>query len=174
MVLTNPFLSLPKRKIFVSYHHGNDAQYYQGFAQYYSTTYDVLQDVSVDRVIDSDNADYVIRTIRENYITGSSCTVVLCGAQTRWRKFVDWEIKATLDRAHGLIGVNLPTNPRDVAGRVHKPDRLQDNIDSGYAIWIDWNSLQTGSVDLTAWIEAANSRSKTLIVNSRSLRRRNG
>jgi len=49
-----------------------------------------------------------MRGIRENFITGTSCTIVLCGAQTHLRKYVHWEIKATLDKEHGLIGVNLP------------------------------------------------------------------
>lgn len=33
--------------------------------------------------------------------------MVLCGAEAPQRKFVDWEIKATLDKEHGLIGINL-------------------------------------------------------------------
>src|SRR5947207_2002675 len=110
-----------KPRIFVSYHHGADRQYYDEFSRRFADSYDVCDDNSVARVIDSDNCEYVMRRIRERYLTGSSCTLVLCGAQTRWRKFVDWEIKATLDKQHGLIGVNLPTNPRDIVGRVHKP-----------------------------------------------------
>ena len=112
--MANGFLSglgIPKRRIFVSYHHGNDRAYYDEFSRFFSSAYDVIQDNSVDRNIDSTNTDYVIRNIRENYITGTSCAIVLCGAQTPWRKFVDWESKATLDKNHGLIGINLPSNP---------------------------------------------------------------
>ena len=99
-----------KRSIFVSYHHGGDRNYYDAFLRLFAETYQVIEDNSVERKIDSDDSDYVIRKIREEFITGSSCTVVLCGADTPNRKFVDWEIKATLDKEHGLIGVNLPTN----------------------------------------------------------------
>ena len=42
-----------------------------------------------------------------------------------------------------MICVNLPTNLRDTQGRVHKPDRLQDNIDSGYALWVEWDKPVT-------------------------------
>ena len=71
-----------KRKVFVSYHHGGDAAYYAAFSQQFSETYDVVHDNSVDRLIDSDDVDYVLRKIREDYMIGTSCTIVLCGAQT--------------------------------------------------------------------------------------------
>lgn len=101
-----------KRSVFVSYHHGGDLAYYDAFSQLFADTYEIVRDNSVERRIDSNNSEYVIRRIREGFITGSTCTVVLCGAETPRRKFVDWEINATLDKEHGLIGINLPTNPR--------------------------------------------------------------
>jgi len=114
-----------------------------------------------------------MQRIREKHITGTCCTLVLCGPETRWRKYVDWEIKATLDKEHGVIGVNLPNNPRDLMGRVNKPDRLQDNIDSGYASWIAWENL--GGPDVTkGYVEVAVARTNILINNSRPLRGRNG
>ena len=99
-----------KRKIFISYHHGGDKPYYDAFVNTFSNTYDVIYDNSVDRALNSTNTDYVIRRIRENHITGSSCTIVLCGAQTPWRKFVDWEIRATLDKQKNLDILNIVQN----------------------------------------------------------------
>jgi hypothetical protein len=168
------FTALPKRKIFVSYHHGNDRFYYEQFVAVLAGSYEVVQDNSVDRIIDSDNTDYVIRCIREDYITGSSCTVVLCGAQTPGRKFVDWEIKATLDACHGLIGLNLPSNPQTAQGTCLVPDRLNDNILSSYALWLPWNNVIYNPILLAQQIEMARSRPAYLIDNSRQLRRRNG
>ena len=130
-----------------------------------------MQDNSLDRLIDSDDPDYVMRRIRENNITGSSCTVVLCGAQTPQRKYVDWEIKATLDKCHGLIGINLPTS-RIKSDGVVVPDRFNDNYHSGYAVWIQWQGLTPQA--LTQAIELANSKSTNLINNTRQMRRRNG
>lgn len=168
--LLNPVL----RKIFVSYHHGNDQIYYDRFSAVFAGHYRVIRDNSLDREIDSDDPDYVIRRIRERYITGTSCTIVLCGPQTRWRKYVDWEIRATLDKGHGLIGIELPNNPRDAQGRVHKPDRLQDNIDTGYAVWINWLDLAGGPNSLRQHLEFANTRPSSLRQNQRPLRCRNG
>lgn len=167
-------LNTPKRKLFLSYHHKNDRDYYDEFLRFFSGTYDVIQDNSVDRVIDSDNVDYVIRQIRENYISGTSCTIVLCGSETPWRKFVDWEIKATLDKQHGLIGINLPSNPIRENGNCTVPNRLFDNINSAYGVWIQWADLKKGPQFLTQKIEEANAKSKFLISNTRSLRKRNG
>lgn len=163
-----------RRSIFVSYHHDGDQAYYSGFSDLFSNYFGIVRDNSLNRFIDSDDPEYVMRRIREYYITGTSCTVVLCGSQTRWRKYVDWEIKATLDKEHGLIGVNLPDNPLDRSGRVHKPDRLQDNINSGYAVWIGWTDLSGGPTALRAFIETAILKPAFLIDNSRPLRRRNG
>lgn len=163
-----------KPRIFVSYHHGGDRNYYNALSRLFDQTYEAIEDNSVDRKIDSDDIEYVIRAIRENYITGTSCTVVLCGAQTPYRKFVDWEIKATLDKQHGLIGVNLPTNPRTAAGTHTIPDRLYDNVMSGYAPWIQWNDLLADPTLLSTSVQLASDRSSSLIDNSRPMRSRNG
>ena len=167
-------LLTPRRRVFISYHHGGDRYYYDEFSGLFADRYEVIQDNSVDRQIDSDNTEYVIRKIREDYIAGTSCTIVLCGAQTPWRKFVDWEIKATLDRQHGLIGINLPTNPLTTNNTCTVPDRLYDNIQSGYALWVQWKSLATDTNCLPRQIEFANTKSVGLIENWRPLRRRNG
>ncbi len=160
-----------KRKIFVSYHHSNDQWYYNEFSRIFSDTYEVVQDSSLDRGIDSDVPDYVMRRIRDNYITGTSSTIVLCGAQTPQRKYVDWEIKATLDKCHGLIGINLPSSMSNNNGVV-VPGRFNDNYHSDYAVWIQWQDLTPRTIAQS--IELANSKSSTLINNSRQMRRRNG
>jgi hypothetical protein len=163
-----------KRSVFVSYHHEADQYYYNEFSRTFETVYSCISDNSLARAMDSDHSEYVMRRIRENCITGSSCTVVLCGAQTRWRKYVDWEIKATLDKEHGLIGILLPTNPVGLLGRSNKPDRLQDNIDSGYAAWMSWADLSRGPDYFRTIVEWGGSRPSVLIRNSRPLRVRNG
>lgn len=160
-----------KRKVFVSYHHDKDQRFYNDLSLIFSDTYEVFTDNSLDRTVDSKDPDYVLRRIREKNITGSSCTIVLCGAETPNRKYVDWEIKATLDKEHGLIGVNLPTNITTPQGSVIVPDRLHDNIQSGYAIWVNWTSLKTEF--LNQRIEEANSKSATLINNIRPMMGRN-
>src|SRR4051812_30954377 len=164
---SNPFLTAllirqAKRRVFVSYHHRGDQAYYESFSKTFCDMYDVISDTSVERQIESDDAEYVMRQIRDNYISGSSCTIVLVGRDTWGRKYVDWEIKATLDKQHGLIGVLLPNvvvNPQNV---VYVPARLDDNIQSQYAIWVTWQTLIESAQACTQLIEAANARDKAL------------
>lgn len=163
-----------KRRVFISYHHASDQAYYDSLSRLFELQYEVIQDGSLDRMLDSDDCEYVMRRIRERYITGSSCTLVLCGPETPWRKYVDWEIKATLDKEHGLIGVALPTIRQNVQGQRLVADRLHDNIQSGYAQWVEWFQLQQGPTYLQGIIEQANARPKWAIQNNRPLRQRNG
>jgi len=136
-----------------------------------------IRDNSLREEIWSDDAEYIVRRIREEYLTGTSCTVILCGKETPWRKFVDWEIKATLDKQHGIVGVGLPRNP-PTNGKVRVPDRFFDNYQSGYGVWLSWEQLfpnqQPNVAALRAAIESANSKSKDLMNNTRTLMSRNG
>jgi Thoeris protein ThsB, TIR-like domain len=163
-----------KRKVFVSYHHRGDQDYYDAFSKTFCDTYDVITDNSLERRIDSEDVNYVIRRIREGYVSGSSCTIVLVGKDTWGRKYVDWEIQATLEKKHGLIGVRLPTAPITPQNTVSMPGRLFDNIKSGYALWLTWQELTSGSQACSQYIEQANARDKMLIVNTRERRLRNG
>ena len=49
-----------KRSVFVSYHHGGDRTYYDAFSQLFANNCQVIQDNSVEREIDSEDAEYVI------------------------------------------------------------------------------------------------------------------
>lgn len=166
-------LGLPtKRKIFVSYHHHRDQADYDALAAICDDC-EFLQDNSLDRRVDSDDPEYQERRIREDYIKGTSVTVVLCGLDTYKRKFVDWEIYATLLKDGGLIGIQLPNakaNPANEGFLV--PSRLHDNIQSGYALWKQWYELT--AVSLRAWTEEAVARDKSLIRNGRAKKAQNG
>lgn len=163
-----------RRCLFVSYHHDQDQGYYNAFSAVMAGVYDCVTDRSLDRPCDSDNPEYVMRRIRENHISGTSCTVVLCGAETPWRRYVDWEIRASLDRCHGLLGIILPTASRDLLGRPLVPPRLHDNIVSGFAVWAQWADLGRGALYMKSLIEQAVARPSSLINNSRQTRQRNG
>jgi MTH538 TIR-like domain (DUF1863) len=164
---------LKRRRIFTSYHHRGDQQYYEMFSKAFHDTYESIYDNSLERQIDSDDVDYVMRKIRENYITGTSCTIVLVGNETWGRKYVDWEIKATLDKQHGLIGVQLPTAPRTAEGKIPVPARLLDNIQSGFALWRSWQDITSSAEQLRQYVADASSRNPLLIANSRELRLKN-
>jgi hypothetical protein len=135
--------------------------------------------------VDSENSDYVIQRIRDKYIKGSSCTLVLCGNESSIRKYIDWEIKATLEKEHGLIGIALPTCRKALNGACIVPNRLYDNIISQFSTFIQWSCLfpqlslglgikpSTASI-LKSYIDQAVLRQKTLIVNTREIMKRNG
>jgi hypothetical protein len=162
-----------RHRIFVSYHHSRDQGYYDAFSRAFHDTHEAIYDNSLERRIGSADVDYVIRRSRENYVTGTSCTIALIGAETWGHKYADWEIKATLDRFHGLIGVYLPTAPRDAMGRVSVPDRLHDNVESGYALWTSRDEIFSSADQLNRHIAAANSRPALLINNILDRRLRN-
>ncbi len=175
--LLAPLLRQPpprRRKVFVSYHHGNDRPWYEEFSRRFAAGYELVHDHSVERTIGSEDADYVVRRIHERYLTGASCTIVLCGSETPWRKYVDWEILASLNQRMGLVGLNLPTNPLRPNGRYTVPDRLNDNIQSGYAPFADWDTVIGDPASLLRLIERSLAINKTLIYNSRYRRLRNG
>lgn len=175
MASSYPYFRPPpvKRKVFVSYHHGNDQWYYDEFCRAFYGTYEVITDRSLDRARDSNDPDYIMRYIRENHLSGSSTLIVLCGLQTPYRKFVDWEISAGLRQQMALVGVKLPA-VQVIDDGCSKPDRLQDNLKTGYAVWRWWESITANVENLTAAIEEANAKPKSLIDNSRSRRLRNG
>ncbi|CCD95367.1 conserved hypothetical protein [Bradyrhizobium sp. ORS 375] len=166
--------TVERRKIFVSYHHRGDQAYYDDFSSTFHDRYEAITDNSIERRIDSSDFAYIMRCIRENHLKGSSCTVVLCGRETPKRRYVDWEIEASLQQQMGLVAVLLPTIETFPNGGTAKPARLQDNIDSGYAEWVWWDTLRGNPDLLSSLIEAANAKSKGLIVNNRLRMTRNG
>jgi hypothetical protein len=172
--LTGGFLDVPqtRHRVFVSYHHDGDQAYYNSFSETFHDNYEAISDNSLVRAVDSDDPEYIMRRIRENHITGTSCTLVFVGAQTPGRKYVDWEIDATLQKRHGLIGVQLPTAPL-VNNQITLPYRLNDNVNSGYALWVHWNQITASVQALEGFIRDANSRSKDLIRNNRDRLLRN-
>jgi hypothetical protein len=169
-----------KPRVFVSYHHGGDRAYYEALVELASDRLDLFADRSVRSAIDSAVPEYVRRRIRENHITGSSCTLVLCGAQTHERKFVDWEIAATLDMQHGLVAVLLPTIQWVWSGALMKlptlnlPERLRGNVQSGYAECVDWPAIQQNPLTLAAAIVRARCALAYQISNHAPLKPRNG
>ena len=162
-----------KHKVFVSYDHGGDQPYYDALSKEFHDQYDIIYDDLLDRVIDGDNTDYVIQRISDSFIAGSACTIVLVGKETWGSKYVDWEIKATLDKQHGLIGVHLPSLPvNPITNTVAVPPRLSDNIHSGFALWVPWKQITAGPTQLNGYITKAKAGDRRLIQNNRDRRLR--
>jgi len=171
-------LRIPTRSVFISYHHENDQHYCDALSRV-AGAYQLFRDRTLRNKIDSTNPEYVIQQIRDKYITGSSCTMVLCGPETYKRRYVDWETKATLDKEHGIIAVQLPNLPVNAIGKVTIPQRLSQNIESGYALWEHWDDLTLSADRFKHYIEEAVARSnshlfKSKIVNPWEIKKQNG
>jgi len=148
-----------RRRVFFSYCHGDDQEWYDLASAEFCDWLEAFTDRSLDEPVRSNDSEYVNRRIREDRIVGSSVTIVLCGARTYGRKYVDWEIRSTLHHCHGLVAIALPS-ARIEDGKYIVPRRLNANIQSGYAVWMgEW------TWDLATWkwaVEEAYNRSTSL------------
>lgn len=135
-----------KRKCFISYHHELDQEYVESLRELISFV--KVSDYSLKQDIGHLSEETIYKKIREK-MRNCSVTIVLVGEQTGFRKWIDWELWASLRRynhpfnplksfkSNGLLAIYLPTRTHDV------PDRLQDNIDSGYAVSMNWTNLKS-------------------------------
>jgi len=68
-------------------------------------------DYSIKEPFDSQNADYIARGITEK-LKLSSLTVCLYGPTTHTSKWVDWELRKTLELKKPIMGVSLYNDGR--------------------------------------------------------------
>lgn len=107
----------------------------------------------MEELINSDDDDYVMRRIREDYLSDSTVTLIFIGKDTWSRKFVDWELAASLHQGpvagkpNGVVAILSPELTEAIL-----PDRLVDNLQSGYARFYPYPKNQA---QLTKWIEEA-------------------
>ena len=149
-----------KRKVFISFHQ-KDRVEVDAFIDLWSTRQavfipKVLGVSNNDDFIDSTKPEYVMGRIRERYLQDSSVTIVLIGACTHSRRYVDWEIKASLRQGaaepNGLIGVLLAS----CGTRAHLPPRFGDNWKQGERnCYARYRSLPRTAEELRGWIEDA-------------------
>lgn len=128
-----------RHKLFISYYHQDDQELKNQFLQMMGDRI-VDKSVNIGDIIDiSDPTADTLRQIREEHIAEATVTVVLIGPCTWQRKYVDWEIGATLRDTNmnprcGLLGILLPTHPDydDYEKKAHHqhliPPRLADNL----------------------------------------------
>lgn len=168
-----------RRKCFISYHHADEDE-----VQAFITAFDHDHDVLIARgigasmsgdIINSINAEYIMARIREKYLRDTTVTIAMVGQCTWSRKFVDWELAASLRNTasynrNGLMAITLPS----AADYWNKqlPARINDNIDGedGYARWWKYPTSTSGLANMieTAY-EYRTSRSH-LVENARALR----
>jgi hypothetical protein len=130
-----------KRRIFISFDH-DDTDKVNGFLGLRNIL-DGFEffNHKLDRRINSTDANYVARVIREEYINPASVTVVLIGNRTAQSPWVQWEIQESIRQGKGLLGIRL----KDTLGAV--PTGIPDNAVGGwdpekFPSWIQWASQQ--------------------------------
>tara|TARA_R110002072_G_scaffold24847_3_gene83946 strand:- start:1085 stop:1621 length:537 start_codon:yes stop_codon:yes gene_type:complete len=138
-------MALQSRNFFVSYHHDYDQGYVKKLHQIKQgmkvADYSLKEDIS-------EYTDEQIYNVIRNKMRACSVTIILIGERTGHRKWIDWELWASL-RAYknsrnpkrsfkpkGLLAIYLPTASHSV------PERLQANIDSGYAVSMRWKNIE--------------------------------
>jgi hypothetical protein len=149
---------LKKHKIFLSYYHKDDEWDRNRFELSFGHLF-VHKSVEPGD-IDSDlSAVYIKQLIQSDYISDSSVVIVLVGKKTLCRRHVDWEISAALNQKvggySGLVGILLPDFPLLSDGNYRYadiPQRLADNVKSGYADMYSW-----------AWVCANDERIKNAV-----------
>jgi hypothetical protein len=158
----------PKRTVFISYYGGDDQEVKEFLAQWATGdtavfTPRILGDGVYARegLIDSTNSEYVMAEIRRRYIRDASVTLLLVGTCTHSRRYVDWELKATLRRGdsdpNGLLAILLASaNPGRGGSFPHLPARFAKNHDSGNVnCYARYYYLPSSADELDGWIEDA-------------------
>lgn len=168
-----------RRKCFISYHHDDEYE-----VQQFIQDFDHDQDVLIARgigasmagdIIHSSDDDYIKDRIREKYLRDTSVTIVMVGKCTWARKFVDWEVAASLRNTatavrSGLLAITLPSGADYYDKKL--PARVLDNFDgeNGYARWWKYPSSASGLASMIETAYEYRSMRDYLVDNSRELR----
>ena len=150
-----------RHRCFISYHHADEIEVEQ-----FINEFDHSRDIFISRgigaamagdIIDSSNPEYIMQRVRELYLNNSSVTIVLVGKCTWSRRFVDWEVAASLRNTtnslrNGLMAIALPSIQSYPAGLL--PPRVAANVEGrgGYARY--W-TYPTDARSLSAMIDDA-------------------
>lgn len=146
-----------RRKIFIDHYKGNRREVDASIKMFGNVfILKVLGANNNDQRISSTNPEYVTQRIHEIYLGGSTVTSVLLGACTHSRRYVDWEIKSSLqqgkDLSNGLIGIVLPSQNNTA----YLPERLKANGRPGHqGCYGRYWPYPTTEQRLWSWIEDA-------------------
>ena len=148
-----------RRKVFISHYKGNSAaagnfidKWAYGEGVFIPKQLGVYND---EEFIDSDDTDYVMSQIRKKYLGDSTVTIVLMGTCTHSRRYVDWEIKSSLQQGetspNGLLGIVLP----GIEKAPHLPERFSKNFSNDQPCYALYHWAPDSADQLGRWIDAA-------------------
>jgi hypothetical protein len=90
-----------------------------------------------------------IERLIDNGLKGSSVTAVLIGTETSTRPWVMYEIRKSIERGNGLLGVRIH-NIRDQSGRRSRRGTVPESLREGNYRVYDWSRSSFGH-----WVEIA-------------------
>ena len=148
-----------RHRTFISYHH-----YDQAWVTNFINTFDRAQrifsynalGIMKDDLIDSGNTDYVMGRIRRDYIGDTTVTIVMVGACTYSRKYIDWEIAGSLHQGPVVgspNGLRAILEPGKTTGNL--PPRFKANWNEQATGYAKFYPYPTDASQLGAWISDA-------------------
>ena len=114
--------NIPRHKVFISYFHKDDQYYKDALINMKEWDSEKLQNISIfddysvhENEIDDTGltSEQIRKIIRDEYIKDATVLILLCGANTKNRKHIDWEIHAAMfdtekNPKMGILVINLP------------------------------------------------------------------
>lgn len=162
---------MPRINCFISFHN-KDKKYVEELREKYKRIRNV-SDWSVKKGITYKSEKQIYNYIKYK-MNNCAVTIVLIGKHTGKRKWVDWEIWGSLQpfrdkklkynpgfRPSGILAIYLPKIKKHSV-----PKRLQDNIDSGYVVSMDWKSISNNKEFARKLVLANRTRNKTALINN--------
>lgn len=168
-----------RRKCFISYFH-DDQNAVNSFVEDFNSVL-IPKAIGIsekDDFINSNDPEYVMARIRQDILGDSTVTICLIGNFTHSRRYIDWELKASLRQGtytpNRIIGILLP----HMGNKGYLPQRLKDNWSEKetecYALY---RSYPNSEEQLRNWIESAYSRREShteYIMNKKDMMKYNG
>lgn len=145
-----------KRKVFISHYKGDKTEVNAFIKEFEDVLIPkVLGANDNDEFINSTDTNYVMQRIREKYLEDSTVTIVLVGSCTHSRRYVDWEIKSSLQQGrylpNGLLGIAIPRGKTSA----HLPERFKRNWKKDGSGYAKFQSYPSSGQQLREWIEDA-------------------
>lgn len=130
-----------KHKTFISFH--SDDEWAKNYLEQLNDYGEYFVNKSVQEGdIDDDLSDDKIRQIiRDDFLRDTTVTLLLVGEKTKSRKFIDWELHASMidtekNPKSGIVCINLPS----VSQARRAPTDREKQLVSPYANWTSFES----------------------------------
>ena len=134
---------MDKHKTFISFH--SEDEWAKNYLEQLNEYGDYFVNKSVQEGdIDDNLPDEKIRQIiRDDFLRDTTVTVLLVGEKTKTRKFIDWELHASMidtdkNPKSGIVCINLPS----ICQTVRAPSDREKLIVSPYSNWVSFSSRE--------------------------------